>query len=184
MQFLAGFFVFEPFFAGAERNFPRRAHLHVVVHRLHRLVVKRIFRFRVLRRPDERFVRVGKARAFEVRHRVGLVPHDVVQNPEPQILHDVADAEDVVIRADDPYRAVFFEDAARLAHPCLGVAVVLGNALKAVPFFIDALDVGIVGAFERVAELQVIRRVGKNHVYRIVGDFLHGFHAIRINNSV
>ena len=58
----------------------------------------------VARRPDQRLVRVGEAPAAEVRHRVGLTPDDVVENPVAQVLEDGADAEDVVVAADHPER--------------------------------------------------------------------------------
>jgi hypothetical protein len=57
-------------------------------------------------------VRVGEALAAEVRHRVGLAPDDVVQDPEAQVLQRRADAEDVVIAADHPQRAVGLQHAA------------------------------------------------------------------------
>ena len=96
---------FEPLLAGAERDGPVGAHLHVVVAGLQRLVVERVAARRWLaRRPDQRLVRVGEAAAAEIRHRVDLAPHHVVEDPEAEILQDRADAEDVVIGADHPQR--------------------------------------------------------------------------------
>ena len=48
---------------------------------------------------------IGKAPAAEIRHRIGLAPHHIVQDPVAQILQAGADAEDIVIGADNPERA-------------------------------------------------------------------------------
>ena len=45
---------------------------------------------------------VGEARAFEIGHRVGLAPDDIVQNPIAGVLHSSADPENIVIAADHP----------------------------------------------------------------------------------
>ena len=65
-------------------------------------------------------MRVGEARAAEVRHRVRLAPDDVVEDPEVGVLEQRADAVDVVIAADHPDRAVVLEDAPRLARASRG----------------------------------------------------------------
>ncbi len=102
MQLLA-VAAFEPFLAGAQRNEPIGAHLDVVIARFERLVIERIIVLGgVARGPDQGFVRIGEAAAAEIRHRVGFAPDDVVEDPEAEILEDRADAENVVIGADDP----------------------------------------------------------------------------------
>src|SRR3546814_9050262 len=55
-----------------------------------------LFPYSTLFRSDHRLVGVGEAPAAEVRHRVGLAPDDLVQNPVVQILERGADAVDVV----------------------------------------------------------------------------------------
>jgi uncharacterized membrane-anchored protein len=67
-------------------------------------------------------VRVGEAAAAEVRHRVGLAPDHVVEDPEAEILQRRADAEDVVIGADHPDRAVGLQHAALGEQPGAGEA--------------------------------------------------------------
>ena len=52
-------------------------------------------------------MRVGEAGAFEIRHRVGLAPDDIVEDPITSILHSRADAEDIVVAANDPKRAIW-----------------------------------------------------------------------------
>ena len=111
--------------AGAERQHPVRAHLQALVQLLHRIVVEGVALGRlVARRPDQRLVRVGEALALEVRHRVGLAPHDVVQQPEAQVLQRRADAEDVVVAADHPQRALGLQHAARRGQPGAGEGIV------------------------------------------------------------
>ena len=95
--------VLHPLIAGADRQGPVRAHLQFVVGRLHRFIVEGVAaRAALLGRPDQGLMRVGEARALEVRHGVGLAPDHVVQDPEAQVLQRRADAEDVVVAADHP----------------------------------------------------------------------------------
>ena len=94
---------FQPFLAGAEREGPVRAHLHVFVAGFERLVIERVaLGAGVARSPDHGLVRIGEAAAAEIRHRIGLAPDHVIEDPEPEVLHDGADAEDVVVGADHP----------------------------------------------------------------------------------
>ena len=53
-------------------------------------------------------MRVGEAGAFEIRHRVGLAPDDIVEDPITSILHSRAHAENIVVTANDPKRAIWF----------------------------------------------------------------------------
>jgi hypothetical protein len=72
-------------------------------------------------------VGIGEAAAAEIRHRVGLAPHDVVENPEAEILHDRADAENVVIGTDHPDRRRRLHDASRRKKPCAREIVIGGE---------------------------------------------------------
>ena len=87
----------------------------------------------VARRPDQRLVRVGEALALEVRHRVGLAPDDVVQQPEAQVLQRRADAEDVVVAADHPQRALGLQHAARRRQPGAGEGIVARRSRRTCP---------------------------------------------------
>ena len=110
---LAAVRVLQPLLAGAERDEPVGAHLQVVVAGLQRLVVEGVaLGVGALRGPDQGLVRVGEAPAAEVRHRVGLAPDDVVEDPEVEVLQRRADPEDVVVGADDPERRVLLHHAA------------------------------------------------------------------------
>ena len=115
----------EAFFAGAERDQPVGTRLHVLVGSLQGFVVERIaLGVLVARGPDHGLVGVGEAAAAEIRHRIGLAPDDVVEDPEAEILHDRADAENVVIGADHPQRRRRFHDPAAGQQPRAGEIVV------------------------------------------------------------
>jgi hypothetical protein len=129
-------------------------------------------------------VRVGEAPAAEVRHRVGLAPDDVVQHPEADVLQLGADAEDVVVRADDPDRAVVLEDAARRLQPRFGEAVVGGEVGELVPLVVDRVDLGVVRADELALELKIVRRVGEDHVDRRLRQLVHRGDAIALHDGV
>jgi hypothetical protein len=105
---------------------------------------------------------VGQPLAAEIRHRVRLPPDHVVEDPEAQILQRRAEAEHVVIGADHPDRAVGLQDAARLGQPGAGEGVIGLEAGEAVPRVVHRVDLGVVGAVEVAAELQVVGRIGED----------------------
>ena len=92
----------EPLVAGAKRNCPIRAHLHVVISRLQGFVVECVAAAGIARGPDQRLVGIGEAAAAEVRHWIRFAPNHVVENPKSQILQQRTDSKNVVIRADHP----------------------------------------------------------------------------------
>ncbi len=155
---------FQALMAGADRQRPVGAHLQLVVQRLHRFVVEGVLLLGRLGRPDQRLMRIGEAAAAEIRHRVCLAPHHVVQDPEAQILQDRADAEDVVVGADHPQGAGVLQHAARLGQPVAGEAVVVGEAAELVPGIVDGVDLGLVRTAKLVLELEVIGRIGEDQV--------------------
>ena len=110
--------------------------------------MKGVFGAGIASRPDQRFMRVGEAAAAEVRHRVGLAPHDVVQDPEAQVLQDGADAEDVVIGTDHPQGTRGLQDAAAFRKPALGEAVIGLEAFELVPVVVNRVDLALVRARE------------------------------------
>src|SRR5258708_32768150 len=96
---------FKAFLTGAERDQPIRARLHVFVGGLQGFVIESIpLGLFVSRRPDHGLVGISEAAAAEIRHWIGLAPDDVVENPEAQILHNRADAENIVVGTDHPPR--------------------------------------------------------------------------------
>ena len=121
---------------------------------------------------------VGEAAAAEVGHGVGLAPDDVVQDPEAEILQDASDAEDVVIGADDPDGAVLLQQAAALAEPGAGEAVVFGEVGEAVPVVVDAVHQAVVGAAEFALELEVVGGVREDAVDGRRWQHLHDGDAV------
>jgi len=109
-------------------------------------------------------MRIGEARAAEIGHRVRLAPDDVVHDPEAEILHRRADAEDVVIGADDPDRAGVLQHAPRRRHPVAREFVIDLEAGELVPVVIDGVDPGLVGPRQLAAELQIVGRVGEDEI--------------------
>src|ERR1700693_3644561 len=145
VQLLAGS-VLEALLAGAQRQRPVRAHLHVIVARLERLVVEGVATRLLARRPDERLMRVGEAAAAEVRHGVGLAPHHIVEDPKVELLQEGAAAKDVVVGADDPQRGVSLHHAAAGGEPLAGEAVIGLEARALVPGVVDRGPLGGVPA--------------------------------------
>ncbi len=176
--------VAQPLRPGAERQQPVAAHLQIVVQGLHRLVIEAVAAGALARRPDQRLVRVGEAAAAEIRHRVRLAPDDVVEQPEAEILQRRADAENVVVAADHPERAVLPQQPAALGEPLAGEGVVGGEVGEAVPLVVDAVDEAVIGPAQLAAELEVVRRVGEDAVDRRAGQHPHHADAVAAQDLV
>ena len=181
---LVAVFILDALAPGAERDHPVRPHLHSIVQFLQRFVVEGVFAGFVAAGPDQGFMGVGQALAAKVRHRVGLAPDHVVQDPEPLILQGRADAEDVVIAADHPERAVRLEQAAGGGQPIAGKAVVGGEAGKLVPVVVHGIDHGIVGAVQLALELQVVGRICEDQVDRPRRQAVHHLDAVAAKDLV
>ncbi len=182
MQLLA-VAAFEAFLAGAQRNEPIGAHLDVVVTRLERFVIERIIVLGgVARGPDQGFVRIGEAAAAEIRHRVGFPPHDVVEDPEAEILEYRTDAENVVIRADDPQRGARLHHPSASDKPGAREIIISGEAREFVPVIVDGIDAGIVGTLEVALELQIVRRIGEDEIHGRGRKLRHLGNAIADDN--
>jgi hypothetical protein len=89
-----------------------------------------------------------------------------------------------VIAADHPDRPVVLEDATRLGEPAAGEIVVAGEAVEMVPGVVDRVDPAAFGAEQVAAELQILRRVGKDHVDRSVGKPRHGGDTVALDDAV
>ncbi|MNQ96361.1 hypothetical protein D3C85_1119620 [compost metagenome] len=182
---LVAVLVLQALIAGAQGQGPVRAHLGVFVEGLQRVVVEGVALLLArLGGPDQGLVRIGEARALEVRHRVGLAPDDVVQHPEAQVLHRRAQAEDVVIAADDPERALVLQHPAAFGQPGAGEGVIGGEAVELVPVVVDRIDLGVVRPQQVAAQLQVIGRVGEDHVHRLVRQALQHLDAVATQDDV
>ena len=168
----------------ADRQYPVAAHLEVVVERLHLAIIEGVARFLVLGAPDQCLMGVGKAGAAEIGHRVGLAPHDVVQDPEIGVLQQGADAIDVVIAADHPDRAIVLQDTPRLGEPFAGEIVVGGETVELVPIVVAGIDLAALGPQQVAAELEVVGRVGEDHVDAFVGQARHFGDAVAKDDLV
>ena len=129
-------------------------------------------------------MRVGKARALKIGHRIGLAPDDIVENPKSGILKHSAAAEDIVIATNHPECAVGFQDTPRLLHPAPRESVVDCIAVKLVPIIINRIDAAAFGAIQIATKLKIIRRVSKNHIDAGVGERSHRRDAIIHQNLV
>ncbi len=163
--------ILQAFGSRAQRQIPIRTRLQVLVAGLQRLVMEGVFlRVLVARGPDQRLMRVGEAPAAKIRHRIGLAPDDVVEDPESEILQGRPDPEDVVVAADHEQRAIRFQHAAAFAEPGARETVIGLEALELVPGVIDRIDEALVRPREAPRKLQVIGRIGEDEVDRLVGQ--------------
>ena len=93
-------------------------------------------------------MRISKALAAEIRHRVGFHPNHVIQEPVGQVLQRRADTIDVVIAADNPKGTVFFKHASRSGQPCIREPVVFAKTVELVPLLFHPVDPGIVRSMQ------------------------------------
>ena len=154
-------------FAG-RHDAPQGLHLLAAVLPLHFGIVERVAALDAFGGPQNRLGGVGEVAAGEVRRRVDLVPGDVVQNLVIQHLQGVADAVDVVRRSRDPHCAVGLEQAAALIEPEQVEVVVADDPRAFVPAAFVHADHAAPDA-GNPAVGQKVRRVGEDHVDRLVG---------------
>ena len=138
----------------------------------------------MLCRPDQRLVCVLKACAFEVRHRIGLAPDHVIHDPEAGILKNSANAENIVIAADNPDRACIFQNAAAGSQPFMGEEVIGIEAVELVPVVGNAFYFGVIRTGEITAELQIVWRVCKDEIHRVFRHAVHHVDAITLDDHI
>ena len=142
---------------------PHALHLLPFVHLLHQLVVEGVARVPVTASPDDRLGGVREVAAREVGRRVDLEPGDVIEDLVAKDLHGVADAEDDVVRARDPDRAVGLEQALALLEPTQVELVVVLGALGLVPLsLVDRHHPAVLAGDAIIGE--EVGRVGKDQV--------------------
>ena len=147
----------------------------------HFLVIEHVFAFLVFRGPQDGLRRVREVTATQVRGRIRLFPGDVVQNLVAELLQGVADAENDVVRAGHPNRAVRLEHALTPSQPFGVELVVQFRSARDVPIpfiHLDHLarvagDAAIGPAFAQKLRpgRQEIRRIGKDGVEPALGIF-------------
>ena len=130
-------------------------------------VVEGVFSAFFLLNPKQGLVGVGQAHTPEVRHRVRFNPNHIVQDPVLEVLQDLPDPVDVVVRTDHPQRPGRFEHPPAGGQPFAGEVVILGKTIELIPVVVHSVHLGQVGAPEFALQLEVIGRVGEDQVNRI-----------------
>ena len=129
-------------------------------------------------------MRILETGALEVRHRIGLQPDDVVLDPEALVLKHRPDTEDVVVGADDPDGAIVLQDALALGEPLVREQIIIVKAGELVPLVVNAVDDRLVRAGQPAAELQVVWRVRKHEIDRLVGNPRQEFDTVTLRDRV
>ena len=129
-------------------------------------------------------MRVAKARAFKIRHRVALAPDDIIQHPEAEILQRRTNTENVVIGADHPQRPIRLENPATFRHPAARKSVIGGKAVKLIPGVSHRIDLAVVGPVQLTIKLQIVRGVGKNQINRVGRQSLQPLYAVTNQNFI
>src|SRR3546814_5289515 len=129
-------------------------------------------------------MRGGEARALEIGHRMGLAPDDVVQDPESLVLQLRADAKDVVIAADHPQRSIVLQDAARRLQPFGGEAVIGLESVELVPIVGHRVDAAAFRTEKVTTKLEIIGRIRKDQIDRVLGQFVHGGDALALTYHI
>ena len=136
---LDAIFVLHPLLSAADRQHPVRAHLKIVVERLHRAIVEGVARLSSLAHQ----ISVSWALVKRVPRKFGI-GFALRQMTSLRIQNSAScnrvPTRKMLIAADHPDRAVVLEDAARLGEPFAGEIVIGGEAVELVPVVIDGID--------------------------------------------
>lgn len=106
---------------------PHVGHLRVAVHSLHQLIVEVVRHLLALSRPNHELGAEREVSARNVWRWIGLLPGDYVEDFVAKLGEVVGDAENVVVGAAYPNRAVVFQHAPSRREP-LAVEIVVGLA--------------------------------------------------------
>jgi hypothetical protein len=98
---------------GYGKDTPDRGELAGGIRVVYEIVVEGVSGASTLARPEEGLVGMGEGCVQRVGDGVGLLPGDLVDNPEIQALQCKAEAKDDVVSSGDPERSVWLEDAPR-----------------------------------------------------------------------
>ena len=81
-------------------------------------------------------------------------------------------------------RAVRLQHAARGEQPGAGEGVVGLEAVELVPVVVDGVDLRLVGAVQIAVELQIVGRIGKDHVDRFFGQPVERGDAVALQDRI
>ena len=87
-------------------------------------------------------------------------------------------------RSDHPERAAGLQRPTRGLQPGIGELIVTGEVGELVPVVVDRVDLGVVGTQQVAAQLEVIGRVGEDHVDAGVGQGSQYLDAVAAMNDV
>src|SRR5690606_38383269 len=127
---------------------------------------------------------VRKAPSAEIGHGVRFPPDDVIENPEAGVLQRRPDAEDVVVAADNPERPIWFQKPASLGKPATCKAVVGRKVMETIPSILDAVHPRVVGPMKFTLKLEIVGRIGKDHVDALSRQGPHDLDAVPKKNAV
>ena len=96
-------------------------------------------------------MRVRQPFATEIRHRVDLAPDNIVQNPVSRVLQFGPNAENIMIAANHPNRAIGLQQSTRRRQPIAGEPVIAFKAGELVPSIIHRINAGIIGPVQVAA---------------------------------
>ncbi len=118
-----------------------------------------------------RLVSVLEAAAAEIRHRVGLAPDDVVEDPEAEVLHASRRRGRCCGRSRSTQIVPLgFSTRRAASSQARREGVIGGEAVELVPVVVDGVDLRLVGTVQVAVELQIVGRVGEDHVDRLLGQ--------------
>jgi len=86
--------------------------------------------------------------------------------------------------ADAQQRALVLQHPPAFTQPGAGEGVIGGEAVELVPVVVDRVDLGVVGTQQVAAQLQIIGRVGEDHVHRLVRQALQHLDAVATQDDV
>ena len=89
-----------------------------------------------------------------------------------------------MVRSDDPQSPVVFQHAAGGFEPCNRKVVIGAEIGEMIPFVINAVNQRIVGTQQLSAQLEIVRRVGENHVHRFFGQGIHQFDTVARKDDI
>ncbi len=129
-------------------------------------------------------MRVLETTTTEVWHRIGLAPYDVVQKPEANVLKLCANAENIVVRTNNPDSAIWLQHATAGQKPCAGEGIIGLKAFKLIPMIVNSANHRLIRAVKIATELEIVRRIGKNDVHRVIRKAFQCGNAITLDDRV
>ena len=116
--------------------------------------------------------------AAEIRHRIGFAPNNIIQHPITLVLQLGPHAEDIVIRANHPNRAIRLKDTARRSEPVLSEFIIGTEAVELIPMIIYRIDKRVIRPMQIALKLEIVGWIGENQIDRTFRKAVHYINAI------